>query len=414
MTETTVYPRYRWLVLANAALAYIALCTLMCFPSVLPDIAKTLDISIAVANDFLFIPLILSAVSLIFVGTFTDRHGIMPSLFLAFLLTGLPAFLMPWLGKGYWSVLILRALIGVSAGFAFCVMSPIIGIWFPLKEKGLAAGIMGACVSIGTMGVVFAPIISEAVGGWEKMTAWMSLPSGIGLVVTIIAWVKQPEPPAQQHPQEMDESGYKRALGMPLTWIGVFTTFFAAWVTMSVFNLVPAYLGAEVPVGIGFGTVTAGKLMMAVMLAGIAGPIVGGLMQDHLFGGNSKPVMLVGFVLCAIFIYLITLSPVYTNMPLLIVSLVLIGAGFQFVYALIPVYVARVYALSIAAKMQGLWMGAGMFGGALGVGFARLVLSQTGRYYGVILLTAVAGAVGIVLVSMLKSLKTDDVSSSSV
>ena len=167
MDKVITYPPFRWLVLAAACLAYISLCTTMALPPVLPDVAKSLGISIATANDFLFFPILFASVALILVSGFPDRYGIMPSLVLALVFNIIPSMLMPLIGKTYMIVLILRTLLGIGSAFGFCLMSSIIGTWFPLKEKGLAAGIMGTSVSLGMVGVVIAPFIAQATGSWQ-------------------------------------------------------------------------------------------------------------------------------------------------------------------------------------------------------------------------------------------------------
>jgi MFS family permease len=409
MDKAIVYPPFRWLVLASACLAYIGLCTMMGLPPVLPDVAKSLGITMAAANDLLFAPILLASLSLIFVSGFADRYGIMPSLLLALLFNIIPSMLMPLIGKTYMIVLILRAAVGVSAGFGFCVMSSVIGTWFPLKEKGLAAGIMGTSVSVGMLGVVVAPFIAQSTGGWQQMVAWLTVPAWIGLLVTLIGWARQPKPPVQMHGGEQaDSSAFKKALASPVTWIGVLVTFFAAWVMQCLFNVTPVYLAAENPIGLGFGSAQAGALMLPLTIAALIAPIVAGLLQDKVFHGNSKPVMLLGFVLTTIFVYCMLVPAVYTNKPLLVTSLVLAGAGFQLTYTLVAVYISRFYPLSIAGKMTGLWMGLGMFGGVVGVGLARPLLAHTGSYYTAMLMTALAGAAGIILTSFLKKLKAHE------
>ena len=122
--------------------------------------------------------------------------------------------------------------------------------------------------------------------------------------------------------------------------------------------------------------------MAGVMIAGIVGPVIGGiLLQDKVFKGNSKPVMLIGFVLCAIFIYLTVVPAVYMNMTFLAVCLVLAGTGIQFTYALISVYVSRTYPVTIVAKVIGLWMGIGMLGGAFGVALGGVTIDRFGQMH---------------------------------
>ena len=402
MQDSIKYPAFRWLVLLCTFLAYVSLCAMMALPPLLPVLEQSLGINTAAAAQILSISFLMAALSLIFVGPFSDKYGIMPSLVLSLLFAGIPSALMPVLGKSYVSIFILRGLTGIAAGFGFCIMSTVLAVWFPLKEKGLAAGIMGMGVSIGSMGMVFSPMINKVTQNWQQTVAWLSIPAFISLVITIIAWICQPQPPAQsQQPEQEDSSAFKSALKNPVTWVGVATTFCAACVMQVLYNLVPAYFASPDPKGLGFDAVATGKLMFFALVAGIVGPIVGGLLQDKVFKGNSKPVMFIGFALCVVFAFLMAVPSVYTSSIFLIVCLLLVGAGFQFVYTLIPVYISRTYPLSTVAKMVGVWMGIGMFGGFAGIALGGVAIEQFGKYATVILIS-VAALVGFILVTMLK------------
>jgi MFS family permease len=407
--ESVQYPRFRWLVLTSAALSYITMgIGLMAFPPLLPAISANLGISMARANDFLSAPALIAAISLIFAGIVSDRFGIMVSLILSYLFAGVPLVLMPWIGTSYTPVLIVRIVSGLSAGFAFCVMAPIIAIWFPMREKGLASGLMGASVSVGSaLGVVLAPLVFGAIKNWQQMIAWLTIPGWIGLAITIYATLREPPHPVEEHVPVAEESAggaYKRALASPVTWVGVCVVFFAAWVMQCMYNYIPPFFSADKPMGTGFGPVVAGNLTLAVMLPGMVAPVVAGLLQDRVFGGNSKPVMLGGFVLTAIFTYLVVVPAVYLNLPLLILCLILTGAGIQFVYGLVPAYVSKAYPVSIVGKMVGLWMGLGMFGGAIGLVLGGLTVGRFGSFYASLLMTAIASVAGLIFVAFLKKL----------
>jgi MFS family permease len=181
-----------------------------------------------------------------------------------------------------------------------------------------------------------------------------------------------------------------------MTWIGIVVTFFAAWCLQCLYGLTPSFLSADKPVGAGFGPMMSGQLMLVVMIAGIIGPIICGVLTDKVFRGNTKPVMLIGFVLCCIFIYAIQTPFVYVNVPFLIVALALAGLGIQLVCPLLFVYVAKVYSIQIVGKMTGLWMGIGTFGGAAGLFLGGLTVNMYGNYNVAITLIALAAAAGFI------------------
>jgi len=396
------------LLLLSACITFISFCSTTSIPPLLPVIEKDLGITTAVATQLLSLPMLAAALSLIFAGAFADRYGILPSLFVALLFGAVPSALMPLIGTNFVTVLILRSLGGLLAGFSFCVMSSIIAIWFPINEKGLAAGIMGACVSLGGLGVTAAPYIHAATQSWQLSVAWLSLPGWIGIVVTLIAWARQPEPPVKIEPELVDKAAFKHALASPVTWVGVLMTVCAAWVMQSLYNIAPPYFSYADPKGIGLGPITAGNLMFGATVAGFIGPIFAGMLQDKTFKGNPKPVMISGFALCAVFVYLMIVPVVYTNMIFLAICVILAGIGTQLTYTLISVYVARTYPVTVVAKIIGLWMGVGMFGAVVGVSFGGYAIERFGRYSPLIFIS-LASVAGLILAASLKKLKGPEI-----
>jgi MFS family permease len=400
MNESIQYPRLRWLVLITVVIGYIALSVnMIAFAPLLPEIAKDLKIDIATATNLMTASAFYASVALIVGGFLCDRLGIMFVVILSLLGMGLSSVLIPWIGTSYKAVLWIRIFQGAAGGILFCVMSPICAIWFPERQRGLASGLMGGAVSVGSaIGVLAAPALFLALKSWQQMAAWLSVVSWIGLVLAlVIVFSPKPQLPSQVEAGGAPEkTAFKRALTSPITWIGIFVTFFIAWCLQTIYNLTPSYLAADKPIGVGFGPMMSGKLMMAVMIAGIVGPVIAGLLQDKVFRGNPKPVMFIGFILCA-FIYTVIFSFVYSNLFLLVVALILAGAGIQFVYPAIVVYVSAAYPIHTVGKMLGLWMGLGMFGGAAGLFAGGFVLARFGNYNVSIMLIALAAVIGFVL-----------------
>jgi MFS family permease len=178
---------------------------------------------------------------------------------------------------------------------------------------------------------------------------------------------------------------------MPL--IGIPVAFFANWYLQTLYGLTPSFLSAAKPIGAGFGPITSGQLMLGVMIAGIIGP-VSGLLTDKTFRGNVKPVIVVGFLLCCIFIYLIQSPMVYSTIPLLLSTLVLAGIGVEFVFPGMYTYIAKACQLDVVGKMTGLWSGVGAIGGVLGLLLGGIAVNKVGNYSVAIILIACAGLTG--------------------
>ncbi len=413
MNESVQYPRFRWLVLFTASLGFAAMqINMIAYAPLLGDIAKDLGIHMGAATNLMAVFLFTASIALILGGILCDRYGIMFVIILGLLCSSIPAVLMPWIGTSYQTVLWARVIQGFSAGFLLCTMAPIMAIWFPPQEKGLASGLMNGSVTLGSaVGVLSAPAVFLALGSWQKMMAWLSIPCWAALLLAIVV-VFSPKPqslvsrPQSGEVRAADGSALKRALSAPITWIGVILTFFTAWCFQSLYNLTPAYFAADKPIGIGFGPMLSGKLMLAVMIAGMFGPVIGGLLQDKVFRGNAKPVLLIGFTLSCVFIYTILFPAVYTNMLVLVVCLILVGMGNAFLYPAIVVFISGTYPVQIVGKMLGLWFGLGAFGGAAGLFAGGLAVSKFGNYNVSISLVSLAAVVGFVFALFMVRPKT--------
>ncbi len=403
MNESVPRPRFRWFVLFTASLSFAAMqINMIAYAPLLADIAKNLGIDMGAATNLMAVFLFTASIALIVGGILCDRYGIMFVIILGLLCSSIPAVLMPWIGTSYQTVLWARVIQGFSAGFLLCTMAPIMAIWFPLQGKGLASGLMNGSVTLGSaVGVLSAPAVFLALGSWQKMMAWLSVPCWAALLLGLVV-VFSPKPqghvsrPQSGEVRAADGSALKRALSAPITWIGVIVTFFTAWCFQSLYNLTPAYFAADKPIGIGFGPMLSGKLMLAVMIAGMLGPVIGGLLQDKVFRGNAKPVLLIGFALTCIFIYTILFPPVYTDRIILIVCLILVGMGNAFLYPAIVVFISGTYPVQIVGKMLGLWFGLGAFGGAAGLFAGGLAVSKFGNYNVSISLVSLAAVIGFV------------------
>jgi MFS family permease len=411
MNDPNNYPGFRWFVLLIACLGYAGgQINMIALAPLLPEIAKDLRVDLPTATNLLTVFLFWASVALIVGGFLCDRFGILFVVVLGLLCASIPPVLLPWIGTSYGPVFWARLVQGLSMGFLMCAMAPIVAVWFPPTEKGLASGIMGTAVSLGAAaGVLSAPALFLVLKSWQQTAAWLSLVGWAGLVLAAAtAFMAAPQPPSrpQAHIAQLNaETPFKQTLTSAFTWIGVLVTFFAAWCLQTLYNQTPAYFAADRPIGTGFGPMLSGKLMLAVMIAGMIGPIIGGLLQDKMFQGNPKPVMLIGFALSGLFIYPIQFPAVYSHGPLLVACLVLVGAGVQFVYPGIVVLVSKSYPLHVVGKTMGLWFGLGAFGGAAGLFAGGLAVARQGNYQMAITSMALGGIAGFILLLVLSRLR---------
>jgi MFS family permease len=410
MEASMEYPRMRWLVLVAGGMCLLACNMFMIsLSAILPQISQTLDISVGTATNFMSVFMLAAAISVIVGGVLCDRFGVLPVLaFSAFLAAG-GALLMPWAGHSYPTAILARVLEGIGTGFGFSLFSPIMTIWFPPKERGRVAGLLGTSVALGAViGFPLSSAIFNATQSWQQMSAWISILGWVSFLLTMILIV-MPKPrlpsqaPATVSAQE--KNAFKKEMTEPLFYLCVMVSFFSAWQLQTIFNITPTYLAADIPLGLGFGYTRASTLMLGVSIAGVLAPVVSGIIQDRVFGTNAKPFMYIGFALCCIFMYLLLLPAVYGKVPLLVVCLVFAGSGTAVLSAALPLFVGLNYPVHILGKVYGIIAGFGNFGSVLGLYVAGKAVDAKGNYNLAITLISLAALAGFIFVLLLKRWK---------
>jgi MFS family permease len=413
MNQSADYPRFRWLILISAVLGYITLqVTNLAVAPVLPQIAKSLNMNLGTASNLVMTPFLFSGCIILVLagGAVCDRFGVLTAILMGLACATIPAALMPWIGHSATAVLWARIVEGFAAGFLFPAMGPIIGLWFPVHQKGLAGGLMSASIAVGSAaGVMGGPAVFAAISNWQAMSAWLSIVGWVSLVFTgILAIMPRPKLPVQMAPPDgaSDSTIFKRALFSWFTVTGIIVTFVTAWNLHCLFSLTPTFLAADKPVGAGYGSMTAGQLMLGVTLfAGVVGPIVSGLLLDRVFHGNAKPAFLVGFALLCVFVYALKVPAVTGNKAVLEVALILAGFGINFVFPTVYYFIARSYAPQIVGKMSGLWAGIGTFGGVLGLYIAGVTVKSQNSYQTTFSLQVLVAVIGFLLTFVLIKLR---------
>ena len=193
------------------------------------------------------------------------------------------------------------------------------------------------------------------------------------------------------------------ALSRPYTWVGVSIVFCNAWALYGLYNLVPSFLAAKVPVGVGLGPVVAGQLSLALTLTGIFSMIAGGLFLDKVAKGNYRLAMSIGFLLAAIATYFILTPGVQTHIYLLVCCLLIAGWGVPFMNASISACIVSSYPAPMVGRMVGLWFGLGTFGGAVGIYLGGISIARTGNFYWAIMPISIVAIMGIVFSCFQKS-----------
>ena len=383
---------------------------MIAFAPILGDVAHELGISLPVAQSSLLgVFTFVVAISALTFGALADRFGIVPVLLFGGVLSFAPNLLFPLVGSHLGLVVVLRIAQGFGAGTAFTLIPLCAHNWFLEREKGRVAGIGMTMINAGFMlGVCLSPIVNQHTGAWRITMGWFGIVEVfLFLYVVFVAWAYKQHAPARALPSHsvIEESGrseMKAALLSPAMYIGIVMCMSISWLLNVLNVLTPQYFALAAPVGVGFGPITAGKLMLVVQAGTVLGGLVAGFVMDKVFKGNPKPVWLAGFLLTPVTVYGILFPWVYRNPPILIASLFIAGLAVAFLNPAAAVYTTLAYPQGIVGRVAGIWLGIGAFGGALGIFTSAFVLQETGTYQLSILVFAITAVMGGVLSQTLK------------
>lgn len=410
--KSSVYPRYRWFVLTAASVAIMSCyMNVVAYAPLLGHIAADLNIDMSLAMNLISVTYIVTALALLVSGYYCDKYGTKPALLFGLFLSVVPAILVPFIGRNFYVLLAVRLLQGIAPAFVLVVMGPITSLWFPTKEQGLASGLMMGSLSVGAAaGLLGAPGLAKIMGNWQVAIALLSILGWIGIVLVSLICRKPPilsggeGLPLLSTMQE--PFTVRKVFLMPVTWVGALIFFFNAWGFHALYALVPAYLSATPPMGIGLTAVVAGKLSLALTVIGIFAVLAGGVVLDRVLKGNYRIVIAIGFLITSVFSYLILLPIVYQSPTFLVLSLLLAGWGIPFMGSSNIAFCVSTYPVTMVGRVLGWLGGIGTFGGAVGVFMGNVAIAQTGAFNLAIQMISLTALAGFCLSLMLRRRST--------
>ncbi len=409
MEGKSEYPSYRWVILASLCLAIMAAYTdMIAIAPIIGDVAANLRIDVGTATNLMMGFVLSAACVLICGGVVVDKFGITVGSLLGLLCATIPASLMPWIGQSYGVVMVARLVQGASIAFLLATIGPVLILWFPRGEQGLAGGLAIAFISVGSaLGGLVSPVILRSGLSWQGTLFIISLFGWFSIALTLVVARRSPSPPDagrdSRSGQPSGERGaFAKAVRLPMTWIGVLVVFFNTWNLYCFLNLVPAYAAVPRPMGLGLGSVTAGRLALVGAGIGVISTILGGWVFDRFARTKWRPAVLVGFLLTALFAFPLTMTDAWGGLSLFVACIMLVGWGVNFVGPSFNGFIAANYPPHIVGRMVGWWFGFGAFGGALGIYVGGRTVHATGSFKTAISLVSFSAVMGFALDCFLK------------
>lgn len=335
-------------------------------------------------------------VSKFLMGNVSDRSNARVFLSLGLILSAITMIIMGTMSFATSSVYIMFALLFVNGWFQGMGWPPcgrVMVHWFSVKERGTMMSIWNTAHNIG--GGLIGPI---AIFGMEIFMDWHSklyFPGMIALVVGIIAYFlvrDTPQscglPPIEEYkndyPKDYSEKSeeelsakhifFAYVFNNKMLWYIAFANAFVYLVRYGVLDWAPTFLEEAK----GFSVKEAGWAYFLYEYAGIPGTLICGWMSDKVFKGRRAPatILYMALVLVAVFVY-------WKNPPgnIAVDNAALIAIGFL-IYG--PVMLIGVQALDLvpkkaagtAAGLTGLF---GYMGGAL---FANIAMGYVVDFWG--------------------------------
>jgi MFS family permease len=283
---------YRWVILAvNFAFLAFAYASLTTWAVAIPGLSKTFSLTPAEAQ--LGSSLLMAGYA---IGSFVEaliaaRIGLKKTGMLAAVLLLAPQFAMPFLGN-YDLILFLRFLQGW--GIVWFVTTSMTAAWFPLEQRGMAAGIVSGAIGFGIgFGGLLTGWLLELAGSWQKSFI------EFGVIVAVVAFlwallardpetVTPPPSPDAATSSAPSFSPFKSLAG----WLVALCLFANAWQLIGLNTVLPSYMYS-----LGYHPTQAGTAILVVGLIGVVSTPLGGVISDRLILRGMEPVKARAYVM---------------------------------------------------------------------------------------------------------------------
>lgn len=209
--------------------------------------------------------------------------------------------------------LILALRFAMGFGLIVNITTTVVSGWFPLKERGLATGILLGCIGLGSaFGGIVTGVLSSFFG-WQEIFLILAGVTVAGFVVFLVM-VKPPPEPVVESSTAMDPDTGLSIYRQPVLWL------FAFILLCMFFNIygMYAYLGMYMREQ-GYSAMEAGLFVFCNGFMAVVSTPAGGLISDRIMRktGNvlkarvytiAFPAALAGFVGCALIPFLAPLG----------------------------------------------------------------------------------------------------------
>ena len=140
-------------------------------------------------------------------GRLADIIGIKKVIFWATFLTGIFSTAFIFLAEGFYSILVLRLLTGLSAGAIYAPGMALLSNWFKPRQRGRAIGAYTAALTLAYGGSYFIASPLAAAYGWRAGMLWTSLPVFAAVILLGLFVRERPEREEVEIKNEQEDPG---------------------------------------------------------------------------------------------------------------------------------------------------------------------------------------------------------------
>jgi MFS transporter, NNP family, nitrate/nitrite transporter len=288
-----------------------------------PFLRQQFGLSATTQGLLVAVPLLGGSLFRPLLGVVADRIGGRRAGLIGLTLT-VATLLAGWiLATATWQLFVLAFFLGI-AGASFAVALPLASRWYPPEYQGLAMGIVGAGNSGSLMATLFAPRLAERIG-WANTFGLALLPV---VCVAILFAVAAKDSPVRNTSTSWRD--YAAVLREPDTlWFSfLYSLTFGGFVGFTSF--LTTFFHEQYQVS----RVSAGDFTTIVVVSGSLMRPLGGWLSDRL-GGYRLLLMLLGGAAVGLGAVAM-LPPLAVVVPLLFVTVGLLGMGNGAVFQLVP------------------------------------------------------------------------------
>lgn len=395
------YSKFRWFVLIAFIISMIGQGAMLMSPSPLVgEVAKTFNIEPGLATNIGMTPFNLCVAVFGLLGGFIfDRVGTAKTLLGCSIVAAAGSLLMPVVGTSIPGFIAIRMITGAACGPIVASGARVASEYFPLKERAMYQGYVGAALSLGIMlSLGIGPQIA-AVQGWHTAVSMWGFVAILAAILAIVM-ILGPKPPvhlaASKGNSEANKGAFKEVFKIPAFWFCFVSTFCLSWVMNGFNDLTPGHIAIPAPLGLGLGPITAGQMMVFLQLAFLIGSVVSGIIVQKIFKGIVRKMIPIVYILVAVFAVLSIIPGIGLNSGMLMICLIITGFFMGMPDPLNQAFIATSYPENITGRVGGFTMGLSIFGGTLGVMAGATMVSITHAYYASVAVVAVFCIVGAI------------------